>query len=130
MRYSKMASLKYGTVNSYSQIRYSKKASLKKIHILVFKTNYRLMQDKSKGSILQFFWPSLSYHVIKIVVLPILERLFYKGFTVWHIFLSNLHEQVLLSKLFEHKIVIIFWAISLNMFCVLKFRQFVWVSTA
>ena len=34
----------------------------------VFKTNYRLMQDKSiaecsKGSILQYFWPSLSYHL-------------------------------------------------------------------
>ena len=35
---------------------------------LVFKTNYRLMQvksiaDCSKGSILQYFWPSLSYHL-------------------------------------------------------------------
>ena len=35
---------------------------------LVFKTNYRLMQVKSisecsKGSILQYFWPSLSYHL-------------------------------------------------------------------
>ena len=35
---------------------------------LVFKTNYRLMQVESiaecaKGSILQYFWPSLSYHV-------------------------------------------------------------------
>ena len=35
---------------------------------MVFKTNYRLMQVKSiaecsKGSILQYFWPSLSYHL-------------------------------------------------------------------
>ena len=35
---------------------------------LVFKTNYRLMQVKSiaecpNGSILQYFWPSLSYHL-------------------------------------------------------------------
>ena len=34
----------------------------------IFKTNYRLMQVKSiaecsKGSILQYFWPSLSYHL-------------------------------------------------------------------
>ena len=38
---------------------------------LVFKTNYRLMQDKSiaecsKGSILQYFRPSFSYHVLLI----------------------------------------------------------------
>ena len=37
-------------------------------HKLVFKTNYRLMQVKSiaecsKGSILQYFRPSLSYHL-------------------------------------------------------------------
>ena len=30
---------------------------------LVFKTNYHLMQVKSKGSILQYFQPSLSYHL-------------------------------------------------------------------
>ena len=39
-----------------------------KDHKLVFKTNYRLMQVKSiaecsKGSILQYFQPSLSYHL-------------------------------------------------------------------
>ena len=55
---------------------------------LVFKTNYRLMQVKSiaecsKGSILQYFLPSLSYHfVTKIFVLSIFEWQFYKGFTV------------------------------------------------
>ena len=45
-----------------------KTATLKKTKKLVFKTNYRLMQVKSiaessKGSILQFFRPSLSYHL-------------------------------------------------------------------
>ena len=40
----------------------------KRIPKLVFKTNYRLMQVKSiaepsKGSILQYFRPSLSYHL-------------------------------------------------------------------
>ena len=39
-----------------------------KDHNLVFKTNYRLMQVKSiaecsKESILQYFWPSSSYHL-------------------------------------------------------------------
>ena len=43
-------------------------ATLKKTKKLVFKTNYRLMQVKSiaecsKGSILQYFWPLLSYHL-------------------------------------------------------------------
>ena len=43
-------------------------ATLKKDKKFVFKTNYRLMQVKniaecSKGSILQYFLPSLSYHL-------------------------------------------------------------------
>ena len=55
---------------------------------LVFKTNYRLMQVKSiaeysKGSILQYFRPSLKLpFVINIFVLSIFERPFYTGFTV------------------------------------------------
>ena len=37
----------------------------------------------SKGSILQYFWPSLSYHfVIKSIILSIFEWRFYTGFTV------------------------------------------------
>ena len=40
----------------------------KKLKKMVLKTNYRLMQVKSiaecsKGSILQYFWPSLIYHL-------------------------------------------------------------------
>ena len=43
-------------------------ATLKKTKKLVSKTNYLLMQVKgiaecSEGSILQYFWPSLSYHL-------------------------------------------------------------------
>ena len=50
---------------------------------MVFKTDYRLIQVKSiaecsKGSILQYFRPSLSYQF----VLSIFERPFYAGFTV------------------------------------------------
>ena len=53
------------------QEQYSKtclKRPLKKDQKLVFKTDYHLMQDKSiaecsMGSILQYFWPSLSYHL-------------------------------------------------------------------
>ena len=52
-------------------VEYSKtclKRPLSKDQKLVFKTNYRLMQDKSiavwsKGSILQYFWPSLGYRL-------------------------------------------------------------------
>ena len=44
------------------------KQPLSKRQKLFFKTNYSLMQVKSitecsKGSILQYFWPSLSYHL-------------------------------------------------------------------
>ena len=64
------------------------KLPLLKRQKLVFTTNYRLVQVKSiaecsKGSILQYFRPSLSYHyVIKIFVLSIFEWPFYTGFTV------------------------------------------------
>ena len=52
-------------------LRYSKtclKDRSQKAKKMVFKTNYRLMQVKSiaecsKGSILQYFRPSLSYHL-------------------------------------------------------------------
>ena len=54
---------------------------------LVFKTNYRLMQVKStcivECSILQYFRPSLSYHLF---------CLFYTGFTV-HVF-RFLHNSI------------------------------------
>ena len=54
---------------------------------LVFKTNYRLMQVKSiaecsKGSILQYFRPSLSYHFVFTFVLSIFQWPFKTGFTV------------------------------------------------
>ena len=56
---------------------------------LVFKTYYRLMQVKSiaecsKGSILQYFLPSLSYHLLfnKSFVLSIFEWPLKTGFTV------------------------------------------------
>ena len=54
---------------------------------LVFKTSYRLMQVKSiaecsKGSILQYFQPSLSYHLpLRSLLISIFEWLFYTGFT-------------------------------------------------
>ena len=55
---------------------------------LGFKTNYRLMQVKSiaecsNGSILQYFQPSLSYHLsFRIFVLSTFEWLLKTGFTV------------------------------------------------
>ena len=53
---------------------------------MVFYTNYRLMKVKSiaeysKGSILQYFRPSLSYH-LSLRSLSIFELPFYTGFTV------------------------------------------------
>ena len=59
----------------------SKTVALKKITKWVFKTNYPLMQVKSiaecsKGSILQYFRPSLNF------ILSIFEWWFYTGFTV------------------------------------------------
>ena len=65
-----------------------KNGHFQKVQKLVYKTNYLLMQVKSiaecsKGSILQYFWPSLSYHLsFKIFILSIFEWLFYTGFTV------------------------------------------------
>ena len=58
--------------------------------LVFFKTDYLLMQVKSiaecyKGSILQYFLPSLTYNVpfvIKIFVLSIFEWLLKTGFTV------------------------------------------------
>ena len=55
---------------------------------LVFKTNYCLMQVKSiaecsKGSILQYFRPSLSYHLsLRSLFCLFLSGHFYTGFTV------------------------------------------------
>ena len=72
--------------------KYSKtcvKWPLPKDQILVFKTNYdRLMQVKSiaecsKGSILQYFRPSLSYRLsLRSFVCLLFEWPFYAGFTV------------------------------------------------
>ena len=61
---------------------------------LVFNTNYRLMQIKSiaecsKGSILQYFWSALSYHLS-------LRSLFC-------LFLSGRFTQVLLHNVFYGK---------------------------
>ena len=60
---------------------------LKEDKKLGFKTDYCLMQVKSiaecsKGSILQYFRPSLGYHVIKIFVLSIFDWPLKAGFTV------------------------------------------------
>ena len=56
---------------------------------MVFKTDYRLMEVKSiaecsKGSILQYFRPSLSYQLslLKTFVFSIFEWWFYTSFTV------------------------------------------------
>ena len=71
--------------------------SIAKIEKLIFKTNYCLMQVKSiaecsKGSILQYFQPSLSYHLSLRSLLSIFERPFYTGLpgkfsNIWNIFL-------------------------------------------
>ena len=55
---------------------------------LVFKTHYHLMQVKSiaecsKGSILQYFRPSLSYHLSLGAFLSIFEWPLKTGFTVY-----------------------------------------------
>ena len=83
--------------------RYSKtclkwplKANTKK---LVFKTDYRLMQvnsiaECSKGSILQYFQPSLSFHLSLRSFLSIFEWPLKTGFTV-------LKRSVVMSS-FEH----------------------------
>ena len=70
----------------------------------VFKTNYHLTQVKSiaecsKGSILQYFLPSLSYHLsFRSLVFSIFEWLFNSGFTVREIphfsqILGYVHKQ-------------------------------------
>ena len=70
----------------------------KKDQILAFKTDYCLMQVKSiaEGSILQYFRPSLSYH-LSLRSLSIFEWPFYTGFTVYgpahHIMVHHLGEQ-------------------------------------
>ena len=82
--------LRFGQHKIMILFKYSKtcfKQPLKKRTKLVFKTNYRLMQVKSiaecsKGSVLQYFRPSLGYHVITIFVLSIFERLHKTSFTI------------------------------------------------
>ena len=63
----------FGQMNVISVYMYSKtclkRPLIKKTKKLVFKTDYHLMQVKciaecSKGSILQYFWPSLSYQFL------------------------------------------------------------------
>ena len=67
---------------------------------MVFKTDYRLMQVKSiaecsKGSILQYFRPTLSYHLsFRHLFLSILRRPFYTGFNIvdiWVPFILSYH---------------------------------------
>ena len=64
-------------------------ATLKKTKIVLSRLIIILMQVKSiaecsKGSILQYFRPSLNYHfVIKTFVLSIFEWPFYTGFTLY-----------------------------------------------
>ena len=82
----------------YNTVKTCLKRPLKKYQKLVFKNNYHLMQVKniaecSKGSILQYFRPSLSYHLsfrslfclFFEFVLSFFEWLFYTGFTVYNI---------------------------------------------
>ena len=73
------------------EIIYSKtclKGPLKNDQKLFFKTDYRLLQVKrivecSKGSILQYFRPSLSYHLsLRSMFLSIFESPLKTGFTV------------------------------------------------
>ena len=58
---------------------------------MVFNTNYRLMQFKniaecSKGSILQYFQPSLSYHLsLRSLFCLFIEWPLKTGFTVLHL---------------------------------------------
>ena len=74
------------------------KQTLSKRPKMVFKTNHLLMQVKSiaecsKGSILQYFLPSLSYHLS----LRSLFCLFYRGFIV----LAKTSYLLYLGKLFH-----------------------------
>ena len=78
---------------AYAVYKYSKtcvKRPLSRRPEMVFKTDYHLMQVKSiaecsKGSILQYFRPSLMYQLsFKTFVLIIFEWLFNTGFTVLH----------------------------------------------
>ena len=80
-----------------------------------FKTNYRLMQVKSiaecsKGSILQYFRPSLSYHLS-------LRSLFC-------LFLSGHFTQVLLYCKYRIFLTVLFLRITVkDMFAMLKIRD-------
>ena len=70
---------------SYKYSKACVKQPLSKRPHLVFDTNYHLMQVKSKsecskGSILQYFGPSLSYHLLLRSL--IFEWSFYTGFTL------------------------------------------------
>ena len=70
-------------------------ATKKEDQKLVFKTDHRLMQVKStaecsKGSILQYFRPTLSLHVSKIFVVSIFEWPLKTGFTV--IIIKGVHN--------------------------------------
>ena len=73
---------------SRSTVKPVYKSLSQKYRKLVFKTNYHLMQVKSigecsKGSILQYLRPSLSYHLsLRSFVLSIFEWPFYTGYTV------------------------------------------------
>ena len=63
-----VGSLLFTLPSANIQLNLCKTTTLKKDHKLVFKTNYCLMQVKSiaecsKGSILQYFRPSLNYHL-------------------------------------------------------------------
>ena len=79
------------TLNLTHKLEYSKacvKRPLSKDEKMVFKTNYHLMQVKSivqcsKGSILQYFRPSLSYHLsLRSMFCLFLSGCLYTGFTV------------------------------------------------
>ena len=65
----------------------------------VFKTNYRLMQVKSiaecsKGSILQYMWPALSYHMALRPFLYIFEWPLKTGFTVFKNYFSYFSTKI------------------------------------
>ena len=92
MSHLTLISLSYTCMSQYTRLRYLSliQLNLCKTVTLVFKTNYRLMQVKiiaecSKGSILQYFRPSLRYHlslISNIFVLSIFEWPFYTSFSV------------------------------------------------
>ena len=87
------------------------KRTLSKIQKMAFQDNYRLMQvisiaECSKGNILQYFRPSISYQLsLRPFILFIFELSFYLGFTVFrltHDTMKNRHRTRTPTQQQEH----------------------------